>query len=145
MVGVVLFFASRRRHTRCALVTGVQTCALPIYLARTVWLHDVEIDERVGRARGRIALVVDLGARRADRRAADNADRALVGALDGDVAVARRPPITGAPAHFLLRDEFGGAPAHRVARALGDLPLGAAPDRRDEHLARSEEHPSELQ
>src|SRR3546814_8617291 len=23
------FFSSRRRHTRCALVTGVQTCALP--------------------------------------------------------------------------------------------------------------------
>src|SRR3546814_7798656 len=33
MVSVFLwcfFFASRRRHTRCALVTGVQTCALPI-------------------------------------------------------------------------------------------------------------------
>src|SRR3546814_8478305 len=28
----VFFFSSRRRHTRCALVTGVQTCALPIYL-----------------------------------------------------------------------------------------------------------------
>src|SRR3546814_2796090 len=28
----VLFFSSRRRHTRCALVTGVQTCALPIYV-----------------------------------------------------------------------------------------------------------------
>src|SRR3546814_9252905 len=27
------FFSSRRRHTRCALVTGVQTCALPIYKA----------------------------------------------------------------------------------------------------------------
>src|SRR3546814_1039725 len=27
------FFSSRRRHTRCALVTGVQTCALPIALA----------------------------------------------------------------------------------------------------------------
>src|SRR3546814_2715823 len=26
------FFSSRRRHTRCALVTGVQTCALPIWL-----------------------------------------------------------------------------------------------------------------
>src|SRR3546814_4383189 len=26
-----MFFSSRRRHTRCALVTGVQTCALPIY------------------------------------------------------------------------------------------------------------------
>src|SRR3546814_17099889 len=27
------FFSSRRRHTRCALVTGVQTCALPISAA----------------------------------------------------------------------------------------------------------------
>src|SRR3546814_1110443 len=26
----VFFLSSRRRHTRCALVTGVQTCALPI-------------------------------------------------------------------------------------------------------------------
>src|SRR3546814_5161516 len=30
------FFSSRRRHTRCALVTGVQTCALPIYEADMV-------------------------------------------------------------------------------------------------------------
>src|SRR3546814_6639989 len=29
----VFFFSSRRRHTRCALVTGVQTCALPISAA----------------------------------------------------------------------------------------------------------------
>src|SRR3546814_10042561 len=29
------FFSSRRRHTRCALVTGVQTCALPI----STWLQ----------------------------------------------------------------------------------------------------------
>src|SRR3546814_12244793 len=28
------FLSSRRRHTRCALVTGVQTCALPICKAR---------------------------------------------------------------------------------------------------------------
>src|SRR3546814_3099803 len=28
------FFSSRRRHTRCALVTGVQTCALPIWRSR---------------------------------------------------------------------------------------------------------------
>src|SRR3546814_2880547 len=27
---IICFFSSRRRHTRCALVTGVQTCALPI-------------------------------------------------------------------------------------------------------------------
>src|SRR3546814_4466714 len=29
------FFSSRRRHTRCALVTGVQTCALPIYVSHS--------------------------------------------------------------------------------------------------------------
>src|SRR3546814_8576329 len=29
---MLLFCSSRRRHTRCALVTGVQTCALPISL-----------------------------------------------------------------------------------------------------------------
>src|SRR3546814_3382100 len=28
---MLFFFSSRRRHTRCALVTGVQTCALPIF------------------------------------------------------------------------------------------------------------------
>src|SRR3546814_18128409 len=27
---LLFFFSSRRRHTRCALVTGVQTCALPL-------------------------------------------------------------------------------------------------------------------
>src|SRR3546814_6543490 len=31
---VFFFFSSRRRHTRCALVTGVQTCALPILAGR---------------------------------------------------------------------------------------------------------------
>src|SRR3546814_19237506 len=31
LVCVRFFFSSRRRHTRCALVTGVQTCALPIF------------------------------------------------------------------------------------------------------------------
>src|SRR3546814_8368906 len=30
----MFFFSSRRRHTRCALVTGVQTCALPICMKR---------------------------------------------------------------------------------------------------------------
>src|SRR3546814_8348455 len=36
----IFFFSSRRRHTRCALVTGVQTCALPILPCRRMWrLH----------------------------------------------------------------------------------------------------------
>src|SRR3546814_2670081 len=32
VVRLSFFFSSRRRHTRCALVTGVQTCALPIFV-----------------------------------------------------------------------------------------------------------------
>src|SRR3546814_1154037 len=31
MIYYLFVFSSRRRHTRCALVTGVQTCALPIF------------------------------------------------------------------------------------------------------------------
>src|SRR3546814_10322224 len=34
-----LFFSSRRRHTRCALVTGVQTCALPIFFDPSAAFH----------------------------------------------------------------------------------------------------------
>src|SRR3546814_3752601 len=33
VVFLYFFFSSRRRHTSCALVTGVQTCALPICVA----------------------------------------------------------------------------------------------------------------
>src|SRR3546814_10477700 len=39
---VRVFFSSRRRHTRCALVTGVQTCALPIS-----WLPTLRRMDRV--------------------------------------------------------------------------------------------------
>src|SRR3546814_7245416 len=35
----ILCFSSRRRHTRCALVTGVQTCALPISLREPQQRH----------------------------------------------------------------------------------------------------------
>src|SRR3546814_3400171 len=34
------FFSSRRRHTRCALGTGVQTCALPIFVPQAETLFD---------------------------------------------------------------------------------------------------------
>src|SRR3546814_13864780 len=42
------FFSSRRRHTRCALVTGVQTCALPI---SPLAGDDFTVVENEGRAR----------------------------------------------------------------------------------------------
>src|SRR3546814_5763814 len=40
----VFFVTSRRRHTRCALVTGVQTCALPILLTTTMSYMKVVIE-----------------------------------------------------------------------------------------------------
>src|SRR3546814_8684737 len=58
------FFSSRRRHTRCALVTGVQTCALPIYHRQ-------------------VALAAQLAAQRetTDVRQADVEDRQVMHAL----------------------------------------------------------------
>src|SRR3546814_6641703 len=40
----LFFFSSRRRHTRCALVTGVQTCALPILQKRVGLARAVATD-----------------------------------------------------------------------------------------------------
>src|SRR3546814_11629840 len=81
----LFFFSSRRRHTRCALVTGVQTCALPIYgvgakvaallqstdralrLNRAATLRTEAAGRRkIGRAscRERVCQRVDLGGRR---------------------------------------------------------------------------------
>src|SRR3546814_1588229 len=48
----VFFFSSRRRHTRCALVTGVQTCALPIYLGTTAGLDERQRRKDNGGTRG---------------------------------------------------------------------------------------------
>src|SRR3546814_15900438 len=44
------FFSSRRRHTRCALVTGVQTCALPIFFADVspLQMREFMLDSTVG-------------------------------------------------------------------------------------------------
>src|SRR3546814_2003305 len=56
----LFFFSSRRRHTRCALVTGVQTCALPI-LRLVHWIGRIGCNARhvVGRRR-EIAGVIGL-------------------------------------------------------------------------------------
>src|SRR3546814_2026865 len=74
----VFFFSSRRRHTRCALVTGVQTCALPISMKREETMNHTDtspiklrknwnaremqalFDERAGRTDPRIYTDEDL-------------------------------------------------------------------------------------
>src|SRR3546814_3854304 len=63
-VFLFFFFSSRRRHTRCALVTGVQTCALPICrlgssLGRAM-IQDGRLDVREGE-RHAIAGTVGAG------------------------------------------------------------------------------------
>src|SRR3546814_17216314 len=59
MCGLSFFFSSRRRHTRCALVTGVQTCALPI--CASAHDHGFEIEPRFFvYNRGKRSLALDL-------------------------------------------------------------------------------------
>src|SRR3546814_16161234 len=76
------FCSSRRRHTRCALVTGVQTCALPIYLFRRL-----ESDGRQSRG-ARFRQARSQGTRNAgDRRA----EPAAVADAGEDPAVDQAP------------------------------------------------------
>src|SRR3546814_4376973 len=48
---IIFFFSSRRRHTRCALVTGVQTCALPISEAVRDLLRGIDLQTEAVRLR----------------------------------------------------------------------------------------------
>src|SRR3546814_19192036 len=80
----VFFFSCIRRHTRCALVTGVQTCALPILSGgQSLARRPVEVTDRRaswpitrgkvwGSARPRTVklCVTDLGSRRSAQRVA---------------------------------------------------------------------------
>src|SRR3546814_1584637 len=64
------FFSSRKRHTRCALVTGVQTCALPIswalyMLAECSHIQNAaraEVTEIAGNAPFAATMLKDMGA-----------------------------------------------------------------------------------
>src|SRR3546814_4023775 len=55
-------FSGRRRHTRCALVTGVQTCALPIlreYIAENTVISEEAFRRAGGEASGPMRLIED--------------------------------------------------------------------------------------
>src|SRR3546814_239565 len=77
----VLFFSSRRRHTRCALVTGVQTCALPISMP--VMINTPEMRFQVPEER-KFAVVEEVLARlRAAGAEVNETDGARVNTADG--------------------------------------------------------------
>src|SRR3546814_7361718 len=63
--GVCFFFSSRRRHTRCALVTGVRTCALPILNnddLTTLRVSDADRNGTLRRLHNAVALgLIDIG------------------------------------------------------------------------------------
>src|SRR3546814_19533267 len=68
------FFSSRRRHTRCALVTGVQTCALPIF--RLAPPRDARREERREHS--------DRNNRKGEERARIDSRRAVMEPAAGD-------------------------------------------------------------
>src|SRR3546814_5953996 len=126
MIISFFFLSSRRRHTRCALVTRVQTCALPIL--RFSFLIEAGPGSRAGLARlgeaavGRIFEGIEIHRQRPataliDRRPRRLSRRHAVGAV-------RRTPVRAA-----------------IARCCGIAPGGNAFGA----LQRSEEHTSELQ
>src|SRR3546814_10626169 len=125
-VVVMFFFSSRRRHTRCALVTGVQTCALPIS-------GDQRPAACAGHARIDIAIDDLIDRRRARRLQAD----------------AKRAPDEWAPWRQARygeehADHSGEYDQHQHAR-LAQLVVLVQPGRRSGGSSRSEEHTSELQ
>src|SRR3546814_8462687 len=115
---ICVFFSSRRRHTRCALVTGVQTWALPIYSGLPAGLGRAAVEGRLAASAGDVSLTGLKG------------ELAGVELLDGRLALALAGP----------------RPNLRADISAGTLPLAAllAPAA-DGDEARSDEHTYELQ
>src|SRR3546814_6917379 len=132
----MFFFSSRRRHTRCALVTGVQTCALPISLQKALpRLHLISCFSRV--APGTCPPGAD-----------DRGARFTVAAIPGELIERRaRFYICGAPQAILQtkRDLLARAVfPFEIFEERFRSPRPAAVTAPDAPR-RSEEHTSELQ
>src|SRR3546814_2959715 len=140
----MFFFSSRRRHTRCALVTGVQTCALPIFGLEPRPFRDEVGRELVG------SLPADDLVERLQRRgiipAARGRDRGLhrAGLLPdrlGELS-RRKAELLHQPEGFALLDR----PRLLVVAKKKHARAGVVADLQDPlRLPRSEEHTSELQ
>src|SRR3546814_8992044 len=107
----IFFFSSRRRHTRCALVTGVQTCALPI--SYILFLKDTTGD---GRADAREVLFSGFFENNSEaqitnlRFGVDNWIYASNNGQPGEIRFARKPdapPVSLSGSDFRFRLEIG--------------------------------------
>src|SRR3546814_7720283 len=114
------FFSSRRRHTRCALVTGVQTCALPISIAQP--------------ATDPLYLDIALDAGAVWEYALPEGHNAFAYVFEGGATIGE-----GDDARTLATHEMG------VLGGGDTLRLQAGKDGARLVLVRSEEHTSELQ
>src|SRR3546814_10244527 len=90
----MFFFSSRRRHTRCALVTGVQTCALPISDGPSPSQMD-----------GRFSLILVNGAGTAPLAVEEVVDlvegRVSVDIADGRPGILGRAVVAGRPVEIV--------------------------------------------
>src|SRR3546814_8846585 len=128
-------FSSRRRHTRCALVTGVQTCALPISG------DDVRRQQHVQGLAG--DLLSAIAEQRLGRAVVDGDTEALVG---GDNGVRRQgQDMTEPPLRRLALCPVAGllAPGHSITQLALDR-RHEPPQAVLDDVVRSEEHTSEL-
>src|SRR3546814_2387139 len=128
MIIFVFFFSSRRRHTRCALVTGVQTCALPIADQLILAVQRATETERLKRENEELRARAGIEAELTGSSAILNNVRAT---LKRVAATGSRVLISGPP----------GSGKEVAARLLHQWsPRAAGP-----FVVRSEEHTSELQ
>src|SRR3546814_5906331 len=118
-MSVQFFFSSRRRHTNCALVTGFQTCALPISLGSFLFLGPTGV--------GKTELTKALA-------------RFL---FDDDNAMVRIDMSEFMEKHAVAR--LLGAPPGYVGYEEGGVLTEAVRRRPYQVVLRSEEHTSELQ
>src|SRR3546814_8466639 len=134
------FFAGRRRHTRCALVTGVQTCSLPISRATSPAVVQASVVTRTHRPRpGLMWLSTRASPRCSESTARTASRRSSVGASTGASSVA----VSSANDDRLLVGAAGPAGSHVLVLD----PLLEQHDPLEEGLGprrRSEEHTSEL-
>src|SRR3546814_11747475 len=119
--GCFFFLSSRRRHTRCALVTGVQTCALPIYYDGVG-----EVDQAQEDARHAIIVAIAAGDGRLLGREVENGEHRAAALVEQRLAetdlqaltalvVARRLRLGRYPPPMPAADAAGVPQAHKDA------------------------------